>query len=52
MRQTEDEHLNDYVKRFKQVRDVLRSHLGNEILHTFVEHTEEYRNATSITKDE
>ena len=40
MRQHEYDHLNDSVKRFKQVWDVLRSHLGNEILHTFVEHTE------------
>ena len=52
MKQQEYEHLNDYVKRFKQVRDVLRSHIGPDILHQFVENTEEYRNADSATKSE
>ena len=52
MRQQDHEHLNDYVKRFKQVRDVLRSHIGTDILHRFVENTEEYQNADSGLKSE
>ena len=40
MRQQEQEHLNDYVKRFKQ------SHMGSKWLNGFVEHTEEYKNET------
>ena len=46
MRQQEQEHLNDYVKRFKQSCDVLRSHMGSKWLDGFVEHTEEYQNET------
>ena len=46
MRQQEQEHLNDYVKRFKQSCDVLRSHMGSKWLGGFVEHTEEYQNET------
>ena len=46
MRQQDQEHLNDYVKRFKQSHDVLRSHMGSKWLDGFVEHTEEYKNET------
>ena len=46
MRQQEQKHLNDYVKRFKQSCDVLRSHMGSKWLDGFVEHTEEYQNET------
>ena len=28
LREQENEHLNEFVKRFKQERDVLRSHVG------------------------
>ena len=31
---------------------MLRSHLGTEVLHQFVEHTEEYHGAASLTQDE
>ena len=50
IRQQENEHLNEYVKRFKQLRDVLRSHVGTEIFNHFVEHTEEHRSADSALK--
>ena len=36
--QQEQEHLNDFVKRFKQSCDVLRSHMGSKWLDGFVEH--------------
>ena len=50
IRQQEHEHINEYVKRFKKLRDVLRSHTGTDLFHQFVEHTEEYRNADSMLK--
>ena len=43
MRQQEQEHLNDYVKRFKQSHEVLKSHMG---LKWLVMNTEEYQNET------
>ena len=46
MRQQEQEHFTDYVKRFKQSCDVLRSHMGSKWLDRFVENTEEYQNET------
>jgi hypothetical protein len=36
MKQQDNESLMDYVKRFKQNRDVLRSHLGTQWLEEFV----------------
>ena len=53
MRQQEQEHLHNYVKRFKQSCDVLRSHMGSKWLGGFVEHTKEYQNETqAITKEQ
>ena len=46
IRQQEQEYLNDYVKRFKQSRDVLKSYMGLKWLDGFMEHTEEYQNET------
>ena len=51
MRQQEQEHLNDYVKRFKQSCDMLKSHMGSKCLDEFVEHTEEYQSETE-TKEQ
>ena len=48
MRQQEQEHLNDFVKRFKQSHDVLKSHMGSKWLDGFVEHTEEYQSETEV----
>ena len=48
MRQQEQEHLNDYVKRFKQSCDVLKSHMGSKWLDGFVEHTEEHQSETEV----
>ena len=50
MKQHENEQLLDYVKRFKQDRDVLKSHVGKHIFDNFIENTEEYRNANGDTE--
>ena len=44
--QQEHEHLTDYVKRFKQTKDVVKAHMGSKWLEQFVEHTEEYQKET------
>jgi len=43
VKQVDNEPLLDYVKRFKQLRDVVKSHLGTDILDTFTEHSEAYK---------
>jgi hypothetical protein len=45
-KQHENEPLLDYVKRFKQQRDIIKTTIGTDVLNDFVEHTEEYRNET------
>ena len=47
IRQQENEGLLDYVKRFKQQRDILKSQIGSEFLYKFVENTPEYRALTT-----
>ncbi len=49
-KQQENENLIDYVTRIKSARNVLKSHVGSEILDTFIEHTEEYQKETDTTK--
>jgi hypothetical protein len=49
IKQMENEDLLDYVKRFKQARDVVKSHVGTEILDTFVENTLDYKGLISAT---
>jgi len=44
VKQQQDEDLLDYVKRFKQLRDIVLTQLGDEFLKKFVENSEEYRN--------
>ena len=46
MKQQEQKHFNDYVKRLKQSCDVLRSHVGSKWVDGFVEHIKEYQNET------
>ena len=48
IRQLEHKSLIDYMKRFKQSRDVLKSHIGGDILNKFVENLPdcEYRQGT------
>src|SRR4029079_12267359 len=46
VKQMDNEPLLDYVKRFKQLRDVAKSHLGTKVLDTFTKQSEEYRKLT------
>ena len=41
-KQTENENLLDYVKRFKQLRDVETNQLGSDFFHKFVDMKSEY----------
>ena len=42
-----NENLIDYVKRFKQLRDVLKSYFGIGLLDYYVEQTDAYKNETA-----
>ncbi|MGC9208147.1 C2HC-type zinc finger protein, partial [Acidithiobacillus sp.] len=42
-KQAENEPLLDYIKRFKQLRDVAVSHMGSEMLHKFCEFQVEFK---------
>ena len=44
LKQQDAEYLTDYVKRYKQSHDVLKSHIATKKLEEFVEHTDEYKN--------
>ena len=50
IRQQENESLIDWGKRFKQERDVFKNHVGDDILHNFVENTEDYQNAADANE--
>ena len=39
IKQLENEQLLKYIKRFKQFRDITKSHVGTDILDTFVDNT-------------
>ena len=43
IRQQREEDLLDYIKRFKQARDIVKTNVGKDILHNFVEHTDKYK---------
>jgi len=47
MKQMENETLTDYVRRFKEARDVLLSYVGSGILDGFIEQQDEYKNTAS-----
>jgi hypothetical protein len=49
IKQSENEGLLDYFKRFKVSRDIMKSHIGTNILDKLVENTLEYRDATYTT---
>jgi hypothetical protein len=49
LKQSENEGLLDYVKRFKESRDIMRSHVGTGILDKFVKNTLEYRDESNTT---
>ena len=52
IKQLEHENLIDYMKRFKQSRDVLKSHIGGDILNKFIENLPEYRHGTMAEQRE
>ena len=53
MKQHQDESLVDYIKRFKQNRDIVKSHLGTDFLDNFMSQTTEYKEQkTSKSKEE
>ena len=49
LKQNESEGLLDYVKRFKESRDIMKSHIGTDILDRFDENTLEYRDEADTT---
>jgi hypothetical protein len=49
LKQSENKGLLDYIKRFKESRDIMKSHVGTDILDKFVENTLEYRDESSTT---
>ena len=49
-KQKEDENLIDYVTRFKSAKNMMKSHVRSEVLHKFVEHTEEHQNEKNLIK--
>jgi hypothetical protein len=46
LKHIESEGLLDYVKRFKESGDIMKSHVGTGILDKFVENTREYQDET------
>ena len=52
IKQLEHESLIDYMKRFKQSRDVLKSNIGGDILNKFIENLPEYRQSTMMEQCE
>ena len=47
LKQQDRDYLTEYVKRFKQSHDVLKSHIGTKWLEEFVKHTKEYKSEKS-----
>ena len=50
IKQHDRENLLDYSKRFKQAKDILKSHVGTNLLDGFIENLPEYRDSTSLQK--
>ena len=50
IRQMENEGLLEYVKRFKESRDIMKTHIGTDILDKFVENTKDYQDEIDVTK--
>ena len=46
IKQYEKENLLEYSKRFKQAKDIIKSHIGDAVLHQFIENLPEYQNNT------
>ena len=52
IKQQENESLLDYVRRFKELRDVVKSHLGGDVLDNFIEHQALYQAAGASERKE
>ena len=52
IKQGVNEILVDYVKRFKQARDVMKSYLGIKVLDEFIENSNEYQSETDVNKQQ
>jgi hypothetical protein len=52
LKQSENEGLLDHVKRFKESRDIMKSHVGTDILDKLVKNTLEYRDESNTTLKE
>ena len=52
IKQLETESLNDYTKRFKQLRDTATSYVDKKIFDEFIENSEAYKNETDATKQQ
>ena len=50
VKQGDQEQLLDYVKRFKEARDVITSIVGKDILNKFIENTQEYQDIKDSNK--
>ncbi len=51
IRQGQDEEPLEYSLRFKQIKDILKGHLGEDCLDNFVSATKEYRDADANTDE-
>jgi len=47
LKQQDDEYLLDYVKRFKQLCDVVKSQVGTGVLNNYVERQDGYKKLTT-----
>ncbi len=52
LKQQENEGLLDYVKRFKQQADIFKSHVGGDVLHNFVQLTDDFKDETDPQKQQ
>jgi hypothetical protein len=52
VKQIENEGLLDCVKRFKQSRDITKSHVGTDMLDEFVENAREHQEETDDVKSQ
>ena len=50
IKQFVNENLIEYVKRFKQTRDLMRSYIGTEFLEYFIVQSSEYKDKSNIAK--
>ena len=52
LKQQDKEGLLDYIKRFKQQADIFKLHIGADILHNFIQLTDEYKDETDTRKQQ